>query len=272
MSVGALPALQHTGRVTQLRVIRSEWTKLRSVRSTKWTLAVATLLLIGLPCLVAAITASHWNSMSPQDQADRNPIDILGAGVGAGQLAIAVLAVLAITAEYSTGMIRASFTAVPKRLPVLWAKLVVFAAVATALAVPAVLIAYWATQSIFHAQPTLQVSLSQPGVARTILGMALYIPLIGIFALGLGAIVRNTAAGISIFAAIFFVIPPLMLLLPASWRDPVQPYLPNNAAQAIGTLDNGRDLLNPGPGAVVFVAYCVVVVGIAAILMRRRDT
>jgi ABC-2 type transport system permease protein len=183
-----------------------------------------------------------------------------------------VLAVLVITAEYSTGMIRATFTAVPKRLPVLWGKLTVFSAVVFALALPAVLIAFFATQAILHAQPTLQVSLSDPGIARTVVCMAVYLVLIGIFALGIGAIVRNTAAGISAFVAIFFVIPPLMLLLPSSWRDPIEPYLPNNAAQAIATLSNDSHTLNPGPGAIVFVAYCLLVIGIAAILMRRRDT
>jgi ABC-2 type transport system permease protein len=272
MSVTALPRLDHTGRVTQLRVIRSEWTKLRSVRSTKWTLAVATLLLIGLPCLVAAVTASHWNSMSPQEQANRNSIDILTAGVGAGQLAIAVLAVLTITAEYSTGMIRASFTAVPKRLPVLWAKLTVFSAVTLALSLPAVLIAFWASQAILHAQPTLHLSLSDHEIRRTVISLAIYLPLIGIFAMGIGAIVRNTAAGISIFAAVFFVIPPLLLLLPSSWRDPIEPYLPSSAATAIATLSNGTNQLNPGPAALVFVGYCALVVGAAAVLLRRRDT
>jgi ABC-type transport system involved in multi-copper enzyme maturation permease subunit len=272
MTVTALPRLERVGRVTQLRVVRSEWTKLSSVRSTKWTLGVATLLLIGLPCLVAAVTASHWNSMSPHDQADRHPLDILTSGVFAAQLAIAVLAVLAITAEYSTGMIRASFTAVPKRLPVLWGKLIVFSGVTLVLSAVGVLIAFWASQTILHAQPTLQISLSDPGIGRTVLGMIFYLPLIGIFAMGLGAIVRNTAAGISSFAAIFFVIPPLLLLLPSSWRDPIEPYLPGNAAQAIGTLSNDSHTLNPGPGLIVFLAYCLLVVGVAAVLLRRRDT
>jgi ABC-type transport system involved in multi-copper enzyme maturation permease subunit len=272
MTVTALPRLEHVGRVTQLRVIVSEWTKLRSVRSTKWTLGVATLLLIGLPCLFAAVTASHWNTMSPHDQADRHPLDIVTAGIVAGQLAIAVLAVLAITSEYSTGMIRASFTAVPKRLPVLWGKLIVFGGVTLALSAVSVLIAFYASQAILHAQPTLQISLSDPGIGRTMLGMIFYLPLIGIFAMGLGAIVRNTAAGISAFAAVFFVIPPLLLLLPASWRDPIEPYLPGNAAQAIGTLSNDSHTLNPGPGLIVFLAYCLLVVGVAAVLMRRRDT
>jgi hypothetical protein len=102
--------------------------------------------------------------------------------------------------------------------------------------------------------------------------MAVYLVLIGVFAMGIGTIVRNTAAGISLFAAVFFVIPPLLLLLPSSWRDPVDPYLPNNAAQAIATLSNDSHTLNPGPGAIVFCAYCALIVGIAAVLLVRRDT
>ena len=271
-AIAAMPRVEHGGRVTQLRVMRSEWTKLITVRSTKWTLGVATLLMIGLPCLVAAITASHWSSMSPHEQADRNPIDILTSGVIAGQLAIAVLGVLVITAEYSTGMIRASFTAVPKRLPVLWGKIAVFGAVALTLSAAAVFTAFGATQAILHGQPTLQVSLSDSNILRTVVGLAIYIPLIGIFALSIGAIVRNTAAGISAFVAIFFVIPPLLLLLPSSWRDPVDPYLPGNAAQAIATQHNDNHTLTPGAGLLVFVAYCVFAIAIAAILLRRRDT
>src|SRR6185437_8424235 len=123
---GALPRLERTGRVTQLRVLRSEWTKLVSVRSTRWSLVVAVILTIGLPMLFAGVTSSHWGSMSPHDRADRHPLDIALAGVNVSQLAIAVLGVLVITGEYSTGMIRSTMIAVPKRLPVLWAKTIVY--------------------------------------------------------------------------------------------------------------------------------------------------
>ncbi|HKU59269.1 MAG TPA: hypothetical protein VJP39_06660, partial [Gaiellaceae bacterium] len=128
---GTLPKLDHGGRVTQLRVALSEWTKLRSVRSTLWSLGVAVFITIALPCAFAAVTKSHWNNLSPGERLDRyhNRVAISTAGVNLSQLAIAVLAVLTMTAEYSTGMIRASFTAVPKRLPVLWAKLGVFSLV-----------------------------------------------------------------------------------------------------------------------------------------------
>ena len=271
-AVPALPPLQHTGRVTQLRVALSEWTKIRSVRSTRWSLLVAVVLTIGLPCLFAAVTASHWSRMSPHEQADRHPLEIATAGVNLSQLAIAVLAVLTITAEYSTGMIRASFTAVPKRLPVLWAKLAVFALITFVLALPSVFVALWASQAILHAQPTLQTSLSDPGVARTVTGGAVYFVLIGIFAMALGAMIRNTAGGISIFAAIFFVIPPLMNVLPSSWNDAASPYLPDAAARAVFQLTHDSGSLGPGPGVLLFVGYCAVAVAVAAVLLVRRDT
>ena len=123
----SLPRLTDHGRVTQWRVVRSEWRKLISLRSTRWSLGVFVLLTIGLSALFAAVTSAHWGHMSPHDRADRHPLDIALAGVNLSQLAIGVLGVLVITGEYSTGMIRASLTAVPKRLPVLWAKLGVFA-------------------------------------------------------------------------------------------------------------------------------------------------
>jgi ABC-2 type transport system permease protein len=271
-AVPALPRLEHAGRVTQLRVARSEWTKIRSVRSTRWSLAVAVVLTIGLPLLIATVTASQWNGLSPSEQADRHPLDIATVGVYLSQLAIAVLAVLTITAEYSTGMIRASFTAVPKRLPVLWGKLGVFSLLTFVLALPSMLVTFWATQAILHAQPTLQVSLSDRAVARTVVGAAVFLVLIGIFALALGAIVRNTAAGISLFVAIFFVIPPLLNILPSSWYDKIVPYMPDSTASAVFQLTHDSHQLAPAPGALLFLGYCAVVIAIAAVLLVRRDT
>src|SRR3989454_3633649 len=125
-------------------------------------------------------------------------------------------------------MIRASFTAVPKRLPVLWAKTAVFAVVAFLLMLPPVLIAFFASQAILARHHILQISFSHPGVARAVIGGAVYLMLVGIFALAIGAIVRNTAGGIATFAAIFFVIPPLLNVLPSSWNNAVSPYLPHS--------------------------------------------
>jgi ABC-2 type transport system permease protein len=267
-----VPALQHRERVTQWRVAFSEWTKLHSLRSTRWSLLAAVVLGIGLPCLFAAVTSSHWGSMSPHERADRHPLDIALAGVNVAQLAIAVLGVLVITGEYSTGMIRASFTAVPKRLPVLWAKAGVFAVVTFALMLPTVVIAFFASQAILSKHDILQISFTHPGVARSIVGGAGYLVLLGILALSIGAIVRNTAGGIATFAAIFFVIPPLMNVLPASWNHAISPYLPDAAGRTMFSLTTGSDSLHPWPGFALFLGYTVLALAIAAVLLVRRDT
>lgn len=193
------------GRVTQPRVLLSEWTKLRSVRSTRWALFAATILTIGFPILASAVISSHWGSRSPGDRLTFNPLDPALVGAIFAQLPIAVLGVLVISGEYSTGMIRASFTAVPKRLPVLWGKAFVFGAVTFALMLPAVLIAFFASQSILSKHHA-SYSFSHPEVARAVVGAALYLVLVAMFSVGLGTILRSTAGGIVAFAALFFVI------------------------------------------------------------------
>jgi ABC-2 type transport system permease protein len=246
----AFPRLTKVGKVTQARVIVSEWTKLHSLRSTRWSLLVAILLTIGLPLLVAAVTASHWSHMRPRERADRHPVEIALIGVQVAQLAIAVLGVLVITGEYSTGMIRASMTAVPKRLPVLWAKVIVFAVVTFAIMVGPVLIGFFGSQAILNGHHILQISFSHGGVARSVFGGAVYLMLIGVFALAIGAIVRNTAGGIAAFAGLFFVIPPLLDILPTNWNNAISPWLPTNAGQSIFSLthDSHSRLLRAGAG------------------------
>jgi ABC-2 type transport system permease protein len=266
-----VPRLEAVGRVTFPRVLLSEWTKFRSVRSTAWSLGAGILLTILFPVLFATVTSTHWSHMSPQEQADRRPLDIALAGVNVAQLAIAVLGVLMISAEYSTGSIRSTLTAVPKRLPVLWAKLVDYAAVSIAVMVPAVLISFFASQAILHNIPELQVSFSAPGIARCVLMGAVYVAMVGTFALALGAIVRNTAGGIALFAGIFFVLPPLMFTLPQTWNNAISQYLPSNAGRQIFSLEHGAHTLTPVAGGLVFAAYCVAAIAVAAFLVRRRD-
>jgi len=267
-----VPRLEQKGRVTQIRVAHSEWTKLHSLRSTRWSLLVATVLTIGLPALFAGVTSSHWGHMSLHERADRHPLDIALAGVNVAQLAIAVLGVLVITGEYSTGMIRASFTAVPRRLPVLWGKIGVFAAVTFTLMLPSVLVAFFASQVILSKHHILQISFSDPGVARSVIGGAGYLVLIGTFALATGAIVRNTAGGIAAFAALFFVIPPLMNILPTSWNNAISPYLPDAAGRSMFSLHPGSHSLAPWPGFALFLGYTALAVTIAAVLLVHRDT
>ncbi len=271
-AAAGLPRLERKGRVTQARVALSEWTKLRSLRSTRWSLLVASVLAIGFPLLFATIISNRWSHLSPREQAHRHPLDVALSGVHVAQLAIGVLGVLVITGEYSTGMIRSSFIAVPKRLPVLWAKAAVFALVTFALMVPAVLIAFFGSQAILRSHHILEISFSQSGVARTVVGGAVFLMLVGVFALGLGAIVRNTAGGIASFAAIMFVIPPLLNILPSDWNNAINPYLPSTAGDAIFSLTHGSDTLAPGPGLALFCGYVVLSLAIAAVLLVRRDT
>jgi ABC-type transport system involved in multi-copper enzyme maturation permease subunit len=266
-----LPRLETKGSVTFRHVLLSEWTKFRSVRSTKWSLAVGLLLTMAFPVIAAFATRSHWGSMSPSDRASQHPLDFALVGVDVAQLAIAVLGVLLISAEYSTGSIRSTFTAVPKRLPVLWGKVLDYAVVTIVLMVPAVLVSFFATQAIFHNIPQLQISFSHPGVARSVFGGAVYVMLVGIFALAIGAIVRNTAGGIAAFAAIFFVLPPLMNILPLSWNNAISQYLPLESGTQLFALHHAAHTLRPLTGGLVFVAYCAVALLIAAVLLVRRD-
>jgi ABC-type transport system involved in multi-copper enzyme maturation permease subunit len=259
------------GRVTQLRVARSEWTKLRSVRSTYWSLLTTLLLIIGIGILVCVIFNARWSHLNPHERADFHPLRANLAGVNFAQLAIGVLGVLVITAEYSTGMIRATFSAVPKRLPVLWAKTFVFAGVAFVLTLPAVFITFFAGQAILSGQH-INISISHPGVVRALLGAALYLMVMGVFGLGLGAVLRSTAGGISALAAIVFVVPPIIGLFPASFSNSVDPYLPSNAGGALWTISPDPNTLAPWAGFTVFCGYAAASIVIAAILMARRDT
>jgi hypothetical protein len=259
-------------RVNQWRVVVSEWTKLRSLRSTLWSLFVAVVFTIGLPCVFATVTAVRWSHMSLHERLDRHPLEIATAGVNLSQLAIGVLGVLIVTGEYSTGMIRASFGAVPKRLPVLWAKIAVFACATFVLMLPSVILGFVGSQAILRNHHILEISFSHPGVARTVIGGAIFLTVVGIFTMGLGAITRNTAGGIAVFAGIFFVIPPLLNILPTSWNQAISEYLPSSAGRDVFALTHGPHDLSPGAGIALFAGYTAIVIAIAAVLLVHRDT
>lgn len=260
--------IEGAGSVTLRHVLRSEWTKLYSLRSTRWALFIAALLTTGFPLLFATILVTRHH---PEHGHHHSPIEVASAGVNVSQLAIATLGVLLISSEYSTGMIRATFAAVPTRLPVLWAKLAVYSALCFLLMLPCMIIAFFASQRILDRKHFLQISFTHPGVARAVIGGAVYLMLVGAFALALGAIVRSTAGGISAFAAIFFVIPPLLNIIPSSWNDAIAPWLPDSAARAVFQFTHDSHSLSPGSGAAVFCGYTVLAVAIAAMLLVRRD-
>ena len=269
--MSAVPAVaQPVPGVTLGRVLRAEWTKFWTVRSTRWSLLVATVLTIGFPILASTVISSHWGSRSPGERLRFNPLDPALVGSQIAQLAIGVLGVLVISSEYSTGMIRASLTAVPKRLPVLWAKAAVFAVVTFGLMLPSVLVAFFASQSILSRHDA-SYSWSHPGVARAVIGAALYLTVVAVLTVGIGTIVRNTAGGIAAFAAIFFVVPPLMNVLPTSWNDAITPYLPSNAGRAVIALTKDAHSLAPWTGLGVFVLYAAAALAAGAVVMVMRD-
>jgi ABC-2 type transport system permease protein len=258
-------------RVTQARVLRSEWTKFRSLRSTVITLLVAVVLTIGLGALFSAVTASQFGKFRPAEQASFNAVATSLGGITFSQLAVGVLGVLLVTGEYSTGMIRASLTAVPRRLPVLWAKLVVFAAVVIVVSLVASFVSFYLGQSLLSSKG-LNASISDPGALRSVIGSALYVTVAGMIGVALGTLLRNTAAGISTFVGLFFVVPPLTRLLPSSWTSTFVQYLPSNAGGSLfGDTRGVENPLSPWTGFAVLCVWAVVLVGAAAYRMRKAD-
>jgi ABC-type transport system involved in multi-copper enzyme maturation permease subunit len=258
------------GRVTQIRVIRSEWTKLWSLRSTRWTLLFAVLGMAGLGPLIATVQMNRWDHMSLDDRLHFNPINTGLGGWHFAQLAIGVLGVLVLTGEYSTGQIRSSFMAVPKRLPVLWAKAGTFAVVTFVLMLISGLIAFLASQSILT-QHHVETSLGHAPALRAWVGAALYLAVLSVLALSLGAIVRNTAGGIALFAGLLFVVPGLAAILPTSTQNAINPYLPSVAGATILSGTRDAHTFSAWGGFALFCGYAVVALIVAAILMRRRD-
>ncbi len=258
-------------RVTFARVLRSELTKFRSVRSTMWTLLIAFVLTIGLGALFSAVNANQYATFSRQDRASFDPIAVSLSGISFAQLAIGVLGVLVISGEYSTGMIRASLTVVPSRLPILWGKLVVFALGVFTVSLVATFASFLIGQGIL-AGHGLGVSITAPSALRSVIGAALYVTVAGMVGLALGALMRNTAAGISTFVAAFFVIPPLTQLLPSSVGAHLVQYLPSNAGAALYGGTRGVDNpLSPWTGLTVLCLYAVTMVGAAAWRLKRAD-
>ncbi len=258
-------------KVTQGRVVRSEWMKFRSLRSTLYTLLAAVVLTIGIGALFSALTASQYHTFSAADKAAFDPVSTSLTGISFAVVAFGVLGVLLMSGEYSTGMIRSSLTAVPRRLPVLWAKLAVFAGAIFSVSLVTSFISFFAGQALLGSQH-LSVAITAPDALRSVIGAALYVTVAGMIGVALGALFRNTAAGISTFAAAFFVIPPLTGLLPASISAHVSQYLPSNAGGVLwGGVHGVANPLSPWTGFAVLCGYAVILIAGAAWRLRRAD-
>jgi ABC-2 type transport system permease protein len=249
-------------------VLRSEFCKLRTVRSTYWALLAAVVSNIGLAALLAVFLPSH---LSAHQKAAIDSTRVSLGGLHLSQVAFGVLGVLVITSEYGTGMIRATLAAVPQRRLILTTKTTVFAVTALIAGIASCFAAYVAFQAFLPAGDGMRTSLSDPGVLRAVAGAGLYLTVLGLFGLGVGAIIRSSAGAVATLLGVLFVPSLIVTLLPPSWQDTVGAYLPMNAGEAIITVHHQAHTLQPWPGFGVFCGYAAATLGAGLILITHRD-
>ena len=248
-------------------VLRSEFCKLRSVRSTHWTLIAAVTFNVALAALLAIFLPGQ---LSANDQATVDATRVSLGGLHLSQIAFGLLGVLVITSEYGTGMIRATLSAVPRRRLLLAAKTIVFAGTALIVGIFASFAAYFVFQA-FLPGDSLRSSLSDPGVLRAVTGGGLYLAALGLLGLGLGAIIRSSAGAIAALFGLLFVPPILTQLLPQSWRDTINPYVPLEAGSQIFSVQHEAGVLGAWSGFGVFCLYAALALGIGFVLINHRD-
>ncbi|HEY3880521.1 MAG TPA: hypothetical protein VGM12_18160 [Trebonia sp.] len=272
----AAPAATRTRpayRVTGLRVLRSEWTKFWSLRSTWITLGISLLLLVA----VGLVAASRYSPQLASQQGSHhlisvgsNPVAIALAGLTLAQLAAGVLGVLLSAGEYSTGMIRSTLAAVPRRLPVLWSKTAVLGVTALVLGTAGAVAAFVGGEHFLSGQQ-IALSLSSSGVLRCLFGAGAYLALVAVMGVALGALLRSVAGGIAALIGGLTLLPVLTDLLPSSWADNLSPYLPGNAGEAMFALTRDSNTLSPGAGLAVFAGWTALLIAAAAWRMARTD-
>jgi len=254
-------------------LLRSEWTKIRSLRSTVWALVSLVAVTIGFTTLLTWLTTSQWDTFDPaQKQAVlADPTgQILGSGFQFSQLAVCVLGVLVMSGEYSAGTIRASLLAVPRRTPMLAAKAIVFAVLVLVVAEIAAVPSFFIGAAILRSR--VSVSLTDPGVLRAVVGVGLYIAVLGVFAIAVGALVRHTAGAITGIIGFVLVLSPLALLLPGTLGRHIYDFLPTVAGQQIATTVQSPDqVLGPWQGFGVFGLWTLALMVAANYALTRRD-
>lgn len=251
--------------VTQWGVIASEWLKFRSLRSTLLVLGSAALALVGFGAIIAFHTRNPAG-LDPEDVVASGPLQ----GYYLGQLLMAALGVLVVSGEYSSGMIRATLAAVPKRLPVLLGKTIVFTVVVGITMIIASVAAFLLAQSILSGhRPTF--SLSDSTNLRVVIGTGVYLTLVGLLGSALGWIVRSTPGALVATFALVLVVPILLRLVFPSWGDYIAAYLPTGAGQSFSTILPMPHALSPWTGLGVMAAWVVGGLIAAAVTLRRKD-
>lgn len=253
--------------VTLRRVIRSEWIKFWTLRSTWAVLGAAVVGMLVLAVVVAYNTRHLTSNLQANDIAPSSTLQ----GYFLGELLIGALGVLFVSGEYSTGMIRSTLVAVPRRLPVLWAKLVVFVTITAVSMITVSIVAFVSAQALLSHYRT-GFSLSDPGVLRVVIGTGVYLTLVGMIGAALGWIVRSTPGALVTYFAIVLVLPVLFGDALGNWGKEVAQFLPGQAGASFSTsIPESSYSLSPWVGLLVLASWVAVALAIAAGVLRRRD-
>ncbi|KJE76957.1 ABC transporter permease subunit [Ferrimicrobium acidiphilum] len=251
-------------------LLSSEWIKIRSVRSTVFTLLVTAVLTIGISSLGAFAIAANWNHAGPGQRLAFDPTSRSLSGVLLGQLALGVLGILVFTAEVATGTISATFTAASSRSKVLVAKIVMFAIVAIIVAEIVSFASFFVGQAILSGT-TPTASLGGTNVLRAVAGTGLYMALLALFALGLGVIVRHTAGAITTFVALVLVLPLLVTALPTSLSNDINKFLPFTIGRTLMSVHSQPNTFSAWAGLAILAIYTVIIFLIANWRLTSRD-
>jgi ABC-2 type transport system permease protein len=251
-------------------LLRSEWIKLRSVRSTVWSYATVIVISLGMAAVMSA-SSGFGGERIPTDAQPAIVAQAATFGVFFGQLVVAALGVLAISGEYSTGMIRSSLTAAPARLPMLAAKAVVLFVCTFVVGVLGTVGSYLVAAPIM-AGLGITAGITDPDLLLPLLGGALYLAMVSVFALGIGAILRSSAGGIAAALGAILLLPIAFLMIPAQWALDVSPFLILNAGLAIFGLNGFTSAtFETWQNVLIVLGWVVVALAAASVLLRRRD-
>ena len=252
-------------------LVRAEWTKMRTVRSTVWTLLAMAVITLGIAALATSTIASRWNTFSPLRRLTFDPTSMSLRGLLFSQLIIGVLGVLVMSAEYGTGTIRATLAAEPRRARVLIAKSAVFFVLAAVVGEVLAFGGFAIGQSMLTS-PVPHATLSQPGVLRAVMGGGLVIAVLGLFALGLATIIRHSAGAITAYVGVLLVVPIILQTLPSSFSEPILKFMPFTISNAMTSVaSQGSTAFSPWVGFSILVGYAIVSLAIGGWLLAKRD-
>jgi len=257
------------GRVSFAGAVRSEFTKIRSVRSTYWTFIAMLVVVVGFGALASYGAATHHPEGPGWDPTRQSLV-----GLYIGQLIIGVLGVLVISSEYSTGMIRTTLTSNPHRGVMIAAKGFVFTVIAFIASLVTAFAAFFLGQALMSSHH-ISTTIGSPGVLRAVIGGALFLTACGVLAFGLGLLLRHTAGGIGAMVGLLFVVTIVVSFLPASWQNDIDKWVPALAGGQLWMAEaqppGGTPMFGPWPSFAVLCGWAALAIVAAVALFRRRD-